>query len=305
MNFAYCIDDNFNVQCAVSIHSLLKNVKNKISIHILHSTPSTFEKYLERLYKHKNCKEIILYPVNSERHKFPNLNNSHVSSATYFRLFLEDFLNEKEEIIYLDADTIVLNDPTDLITNQILDMQSGLHYFGASIETNKQLSQDIFERLELSGKNYFNAGVMIFDFRNPKLRNLSEELLVLTQKIKDKIKQWDQDVLNKYFDNNFFNIDENLNFRLYDHGNLPNQDVKILHYLGSTKPWTFEGLKINNSKFYQDNYKELFNKSLYHVNSKWKKKTYLELLIYVISLKIFRHKDPFKIFLSTIKLKKN
>ena len=38
MNFAYCIDDNFNVQCAVSIHSLLKNVKNKISIHILHST---------------------------------------------------------------------------------------------------------------------------------------------------------------------------------------------------------------------------------------------------------------------------
>ena len=138
-----------------------------------------------------------------------------------------------------------------------------------------------------------------------KLRNLSEELLVLTQKIKDKIKQWDQDVLNKYFDNNFFNIDENLNFRLYDHGNLPNQDVKILHYLGSTKPWTFEGLKINNSKYYQDNYKELFNKSLYHVNSKWKKKTYLELLIYVISLKIFRHKDPFKIFLSTIKLKKN
>ena len=99
---------------------------------------------------------------------------------------------------------------------------------------------------------------MIFDFRNPKLRNLSEELLVLTQKIKDKIKQWDQDVLNKYFDNNFFNIDENLNFRLYDHGNLPNQDVKILHYLGSTKPWTFEGLKINNSKYYQDNYKELF-----------------------------------------------
>ena len=103
-----------------SIHSLLKNVKNKISIHILHSTPSTFEKYLERLYKHKNCKEIILYPVNSERRKFPNLNNSHVSSATYFRLFLEDFLNEKEEIIYLDADTIVLNDPTDLIITKFL-----------------------------------------------------------------------------------------------------------------------------------------------------------------------------------------
>ena len=59
MNFAYCIDDNFNVQCAVSIHSLLKNVKNKISIHILHSTPSTFEKYLERLYKHKIVKKLF------------------------------------------------------------------------------------------------------------------------------------------------------------------------------------------------------------------------------------------------------
>ena len=54
MNFAYCIDDNFNVRAQFRfIH--YKNVKNKISIHPS-STPSTFEKYLERLYKHKNCK---------------------------------------------------------------------------------------------------------------------------------------------------------------------------------------------------------------------------------------------------------
>ena len=61
MNFAYCIDDNFNVQCAVSIHSLLKNVKNKISIHILHSTPSTFEKYLKDFISIKIVKKLFIY----------------------------------------------------------------------------------------------------------------------------------------------------------------------------------------------------------------------------------------------------
>ena len=305
MNFAYCIDVNFNIQCAVSIYSLLEKVNTNISIHILHSKPSTFHKYMQSLKNHKNCKELTLHNLETEKYNFPNLENSHVSSATYFRLFLEKYLYDKGEVIYLDADTIVLDNPIELIKEEITNMRSSGFYFGASLETTKKLTPDIFERLGLSGSTYFNAGVMIFDFTNPKLKKSSKKLLLLTKNLGKKIKQWDQDVLNKFFDENYYQIDENLNFKLYEQGNLPNQDAKILHYLGSTKPWTFEGLQINNSKYYQKNYQEFFNESFFHVNSKWRKKTYFDLFVYVLSLKIFRKKNGTKILLSTLKVKKN
>lgn len=305
MNFAYCIDVNFNIQCAVSVYSLLEKVNTNISIHILHSNPSTFHKYMQSLKNHKNCKELTLHNLETEKYNFPNLENSHVSSATYFRLFLEKYLYDKEEVIYLDADTIVLDNPIELIKKEITNMRSNGLYFGASLETTKKLAPDIFERLDLSGSTYFNAGVMIFDFTNPKLNKSSEKLLLLTKNLGKKIKQWDQDVLNKFFDENYYQIDENLNFKLYEQGNLPNKDSKILHYLGSTKPWTFEGLHISNSIYYQKNYQEFFNDSLYHVNSKWRIKTYFDLFFYILSLKIFRKKNATKILLSTLKVKKN
>lgn len=304
MNFVYCIDEKFNIQCAVAIYSLLKNVNKKISIHILHSYPESFDNYLEYFVNEQNCNEITMYKVETDVFNFPNLDNSHVSAATYFRLFIERYVNCNEVIVYLDADTVVKENPLELLNNQIKSMRLKGYYFGAAKETTKENSIDIFERLELQGENYFNAGVMILDLNNPKSKNLTDDLLNLLKNLSGKIKHWDQDILNKYFDNNYFQLDQNLNFKLFDEGNMPTNSSKILHYLGSKKPWTFEGLKISNSIYYQQYYRELFDKSLFHVTSKWKIKTYLDLIIYVFTLRIFRKKEFFKLFLSIIKVKK-
>lgn len=305
MNFAYCIDDAFNTQCAVSIHSLLNNTDKNISIHILHSEPETFNKYIKIIESKTDFRNINLYKVDTEDFTFPNLINSHVSNATYFRLYLEKYLKKKEVIIYLDADTIIMRNPLQLLERQIHAMRENNFYLGATKETDKTSSNDIFERLELKGVDYFNAGVMILDLDNPKTINLTNELLELTMELGTNIKHWDQDVMNKYFDKNFFQIEPELNFRLDDEDNLPTQDAKILHYLGSNKPWTLDGLKILNSKYYQENYLALFDKNLYHVTTKWKKKTYLDLLVYILTFKLFRKHNSLKIFLSTLIAKKS
>ena len=90
-NFVYCLDENFNIQSAVSIYSLLENVDEKINLYVLHSEPNTFEKYSKKLSKHSKCESIKLIEVVTDI-SFPNIDNTHVSIATYFRIFIFKYL---------------------------------------------------------------------------------------------------------------------------------------------------------------------------------------------------------------------
>ena len=69
---------------------------------------------------------------------------------------------------------------------------------------------------------------------------------------KDKIIFWDQDVLNKFFDNKFLELSNNLNFRVYepvDYNQLDSEAI-LLHYSGNAKPWTIQGGYKRSSQFF-------------------------------------------------------
>ena len=59
---------------------------------------------------------------------------------------------------------------------------------------------------------------------------------------------WDQDVLNKYYDDKFYELDENLNYKINffekDYTNLltDNSEINIVHYSGKFKPWSIRGI---------------------------------------------------------------
>ena len=53
---------------------------------------------------------------------------------------------------------------------------------------------------------------MMIDLKMWNEKNISENLLLTLQKLDQKIVYWDQDVLNSYFDGNYYEIDKNLNF---------------------------------------------------------------------------------------------
>ena len=55
--------------------------------------------------------------------KISNLNNSHVSEATYYRLFMDDYLPETlSKIIYLDADVVCVKNPSNEIIKTFENM---------------------------------------------------------------------------------------------------------------------------------------------------------------------------------------
>jgi len=72
LNFLYCIDENYNFQCYISICSLLKYSNNEITVHIIHQNPDSFNEYFEKL-NIRNV-EINLYHFEEKDYSVSNIN---------------------------------------------------------------------------------------------------------------------------------------------------------------------------------------------------------------------------------------
>lgn len=304
MEFVYCIDKNFNNQLSASIYSLLNNIDEGINITILHDNPESFIDYKTQLERLTFCNQINIIQIELGETLFPNLNNSHVSKATYFRLFITQHIKGDEVLIYLDADTIVLKNPTILFKKEINKLSKSKKPISACVETDEIHNSDIFERLRLVSTDYFNAGVMLLDNSKFKDYNLTSQLLKEMSDLNKAIKYWDQDVLNKYFDTNIEILDHRLNCKIDD--NSPRVDLEsdpyILHYAGSKKPWTIEGLTDTDSHHFQNNYLLANNKKFYFMSTNWRLGTLKLLLKKIYTLSIFNSKDYFKIIVSSLLL---
>ena len=134
--------------------------------------------------------------------------------------------------------------------------------------------------------DYFNAGVMILNLKRFREFNLQNKLLKRMGILDSKIIQWDQDVLNSYFNGNYIRIDSGLNSFASEFNKNNIENIKILHYLGSKKPWLTSGIFENSSKYYHLNYRKLFV-NYYHIEHKWILGSLKELLVSFYTMKFF------------------
>ena len=149
MKFVYCVDENFNFQLATSIFSLLNNVNREITIYVLHENPDTFNNFKKTFENHNNCSSLVLIKVDTSGINFPNIKNAHVTKATYYRIFIPRYIVDYDSLVYLDADTIIMSNPLDMLEMGINELNTKRLEIGACIETTRQKSPDIFKRLIL------------------------------------------------------------------------------------------------------------------------------------------------------------
>ena len=112
----YASDNNYMIPTIVSVCSLLENKKEhtKYDIIILHDT-NISEYYitkLKRMVKKKGCS---IRFIDMKNH-FCNVSSQikHITIVTYYRLLLPGLLQEYNKCIWLDGDTIVCQDLTEL-----------------------------------------------------------------------------------------------------------------------------------------------------------------------------------------------
>ncbi|KGQ71368.1 glycosyl transferase [Chelonobacter oris] len=200
----------------------------------------------------------------------------HFSKATFYRLILERLIQDREKVLYIDCDTIVLGDLSELFFTDLEDKAIGavfdyiMHHFCqtgvpsistiGSIKSKEYLQH--YVGLKDNWDKYFQAGVILFDLDKLRKLDLSE---VMMKSLMDK-KYWflDQDILNKYFLGNVkylepkwnvVNCGDEVRNGLSDRqlkeldGAILNP--KIIHYAGyETKPWNNINAKFNEFYFY-------------------------------------------------------
>lgn len=296
-------DNNFVQHCAVTMTSILEH-NNEICFYILtEGLSAKNEKVLNDLVNKYHSKLNILSIDSSIVEKFPmpqTAGFSHISVATYYRLFIASLLpQDVNKVLYLDCD-IVVRDSLDELFN--IDIEG--YSLGAVFQDDPLLLQgDEYERLGLQGETgYFNAGVLLINLKYWRDNDVEKRLLNYISNNTENIRFHDQDTLNAVLAPSALTLDCKWNtltifltraiYRFTSPRciNYRNQILSgvgknptIVHFVSRPKPWDW-----SCSHPFKKDYFTNLDKTVYHGwRPKWKR-TFREVVERVKNITIIR-----------------
>jgi lipopolysaccharide biosynthesis glycosyltransferase len=189
---AMCTDQNFILPIIVLVTSLLQNAgKNTFfRLYLLTSgdiLPKDTQKLLDLEQKYGNLELVI---INMDQKLKQNYTGFIKSNAAIYRLKLASLLPNEEKCIYLDGDTIILQDLSHLFKINIED-----YYLAGCLDFRATFKQKLFRPLQ--GK-YINSGVLLMNLKKIREDNLEQKFEELLEKNnKQKLFYFvDQDIIN-------------------------------------------------------------------------------------------------------------
>ena len=161
--------------------------------------------------------------------------------STYFRLFIPDLYPQYNKALYLDSDTLILDDIANLYNIDI-----GNNLLGAIPDKAVQTVPEFQEYVEkvvgvASYKKYFNAGILVMNLDELRKFKFQEKFLYLLDTIKYSVAQ-DQDYLNRLCKGRVKIINESWNVMPIDHLKVNLENIKLIHYNLNYKPWHFDNI---------------------------------------------------------------
>lgn len=127
-----------------------------------------------------------------------------ITKHTYYRLFIDVLFPELDKCVYLDYDTLVLQDFSELLDGD-----------------------DWIIKAFIGNNIWLNAGVLAFNINN-ECKNLLKQCRSKIGDLHD-----DQIIINDVFKDKITYISEEYNYM----GRNIKDGIKIVHYIGNVKPW--------------------------------------------------------------------
>ncbi len=236
----YACDDNFVKYTIVSLHSMIKNASKEYNyrIYVLHSGIS--ENMMQKMYELSNENfEIIFADVNeyldSIASKLPI--RDYYSKTTYFRFFIAEMFPEYDKAVYIDSDTVVQGDISELYNVDIGDS-----YVGACHEQ-VMVQIDVYgtyceEVVGISRHNFFNAGVLLINCEQFRDKKVLDKFITCLQAYNFVVTQ-DEDYLNLICKDRVYWLDQRWNTEIFAEILYPIEEAKVLHYIMTSKPWHY------------------------------------------------------------------
>ena len=236
----YACDEGFIKYAAVSLHSMMVNASPDYhySVYVLHTGISA-ETQQKMLRLSNDRFDVILSDV-CER--LPAITDvlpvrDYYSNTTYFRMFIAEMFPEYDKVIYIDGDTIVQGDISELYFTELGESWIGACHEQAMVQTD-HYGAYAEKVVGVSRHNFFNAGLLLINakmFREKEILRrfadrLAEYSFVVTQ---------DEDYLNLICKDHILWLDQRWNTEAYCYFPYPIEEAKIIHYIMVSKPWHY------------------------------------------------------------------
>lgn len=237
----YACDDSFVKYTIVSIHSIKANAskKHKYHIYILHTGIS--EHMMEKLSELADetfeiSFENVAEYLRTIADKLPL--RDYYSKTTYYRLFIAEMFPEYDKALYIDSDTVVTTDISELCLTDIGDAYVGACHDQAMVQ------MDVFgtyaeKVVGVSRHNFFNAGLILINCRAFRKYNVLNKFIELLHTYNFVVTQ-DEDYLNLICKDHVYWLDQRWNTMIFGNIPYPIEEAKIIHYIMVSKPWHYD-----------------------------------------------------------------
>lgn len=195
-------DGNYLRHCVAMLQSLRKqNQRDDLSVHLIFDRADSQQLSTAVGHLHDLLPSLSLLQASPEPLKgFPV--NGHATIATYFRLLLPELLpSRSERVIFIDSDTIITSSLDEL-------WEMPLH--GKALAAVPEHRLSCRDHGYIYGE-YFNAGIMLIDLKKWRSSQLLERGRRFAQDHPDRLRHWDQDVLNHVFSGDWLPLDDRWN----------------------------------------------------------------------------------------------
>ena len=252
MNILTSVNKKYIRQLNVLLNSIAySNKEEKFNIYVLNKNLDKDD--LENITVNLDSKRFNIVDIkipDSEIDTFPVIEKRYPIEI-YFRLFASDYLpSDIDRILYLDCDTVVINDLKELYNMDFED-----NYYIAATHISKVLHKFNEIRLNIQeDEPYVNTGVLLINLKELRKIDVKDKIIKFIEKNQKRLLLPDQDIIVSLFGNKIKLIDElkyNLSEIAWYKFNINNSKNKItlkwiikntviIHYCGRNKPWNKE-----------------------------------------------------------------
>jgi lipopolysaccharide biosynthesis glycosyltransferase len=248
MNISFCNNKLGLTGLYVTLSSLVQNCSDssKLVLWFLCAGHSQKDKgKIEKLLKMEGFEGKFSFIDFDPYETFRSFRSLHGDWTSYGRLILVDFIPE-DQVLYLDSDLVVEEDVLKL------DQFDFKGHFLAAVGGGKFKftygNKFYTEKVGLDPElEYFNAGVLLLNLREWRLKNIKEKCLEIGRKHSMELPSVDQSILNVLCSGSFAKLPKSFNCEWSPVSQRPNISRKmILHFVGSPKPWDPFAFLIHN-----------------------------------------------------------
>ena len=236
----YSFDDNFTKYVTVSLYSLIENASKDYDyhIHFLHQSLSDKSKELITSLEKPGFSfyfEDVTDYLSTLSRDLPL--RDYYSKTTYYRLFIADMHPELNKSLYIDADTVIQGDISELYNTDISD------YYLAACHEQAMLNVDEFgnyveQCVGVSRYNFFNCGILLINNKEWRSHKVLNRFMGLLNQYDFLVTQ-DEDYLNLICKDHVLFLDQKWNYETMFELPCPEKEVGVFHYIMFEKPWHY------------------------------------------------------------------